>query len=63
MFGVCISICFVSLLTKICSKKIVVDMMLKLSAKLLKLMATIELQDEIAPKENNREESSNFNPI
>jgi hypothetical protein len=49
MFGVCVSICFVSLLMKICSKTIVVDMMLKLSAKLLKLLATIELQDEIAP--------------
>jgi hypothetical protein len=36
--------------------------MLKLSAKLLKLMAIIELQDEIAPKENNREENSNCNP-
>lgn len=36
-------------------------MMLKLSAKLLKLMAIIELKDEIAPKENNREENSNFN--
>jgi hypothetical protein len=43
------------------SKKIVVDMMLKLSAKLLELMVTIELQDENAPKENNREENSNFN--